>query len=1118
MTLKEWVNKDFLNFFNVIKRRFADKTEVDALSQEIYKELEKYVQKVEGKGLSANDFTDELKKKLEDLMDREELDAALKAVNDLIENLESGGVEGIIDTLNEIKEFLSGYNEGDNLLQIIKETIEEITNNYTELVENTKTEINNTIESTKTEINETIDSTREDLEQKIKEGDDKLDAKIDETKTTLEGELNTAKEELDNKIDSTKSELEGTISSTNQETRNWADEKFVTELGTREDFITWTRDGEVHDLTVPFATHSTNADHATTADSAGNVNWSDVESHPTTLEGYGITDGFNKVSVVGEGNAITTGSGEGHTITLTKGDTFVLKSELGTSVPTLVDGKIPESQLPGYVDDVLEFDSKEKFPTQGESGKIYVSTNDNITYRWAGTTYVEISKSLALGENASTAFAGDRGKKLEDALGAFTASISGKTITITINGRSQTIQLPTVAYSDVTGIPSTLPNPHVLTFGSKTYDGSSAQSITAADLGVSTTTEADAKYVKKAGDTMTGTLINTTTSGLAIQINKPTNGAGFIRFKNTDTDRWDIRQSNDATTHLGIAYNANADLISVLSNGNVGIGNSTPDAKLHVMGNIYAHTNITALSGFRVSGMYGYSWNTGEGAYEVTIQDNDQQIPLLLAHRAAGNTASNRLFAMELLNKTGELRFGFGGTSKYTFLPSGELTAANKVTATGFKIPSGTSSQFLKADGSVDSNTYLTTSNASSTYVTKTDAGKYVTTDTAQTVSGVKTFSSTQSFTNTTKPFSVTSTALVNNLNADLLDGYHKESFMGYYKYVIDTRNLDQNTWYPVTMQLPTTTDRVKIRINGQNLTNASWAQDNRTAWWCDYEWDVCGDGWGALDAFRVIYSSRYKWVIGSAPVAGIGQLTHTSEEYVFVRGGSTYTFYLSRNIMPKLRTETYTSTSSEPQSVSPTTTPPANIVRNNVLTEDLSSYVTLNTAQTITGKKTFNGDSSGLVFTNGSMPTVTTASSIVALDSNQLKQITTANLVTVLQGAGVYTNKSFTIGDYQKKVPIVQQGSTTSLTAAWDTKYVFSAAVTGTLNITFATKPSDTYDHYIIIIFKAGASKPTITFPNTVKFGETLSVEANETVEINITLGNSTVGEYLGLWKAYKG
>lgn len=78
-------------------------------------------------------------------------------------------------------------------------------------------------------------------------------------------------------------------------------------------------------------------------------------------------------------------------------------------------GLIPSSQLPSYVDDVLEYNSSTNFPNDGSAGKIYVALDDNLTYRWGGTTYVEISKSLALGETSSTAYAGDKGKQLKDA-------------------------------------------------------------------------------------------------------------------------------------------------------------------------------------------------------------------------------------------------------------------------------------------------------------------------------------------------------------------------------------------------------------------------------------------------------------------------------------------------------------------------------------------------------------------------------------------------------------------------------------------------------------------------------------------------------------------------------
>ena len=72
-------------------------------------------------------------------------------------------------------------------------------------------------------------------------------------------------------------------------------------------------------------------------------------------------------------------------------------------------GKVPSSQLPSYVDDVLEYASTSAFPATGETGKIYIALDTNKTYRWSGSAYVEISASLALGTTSSTAYRGDYG-------------------------------------------------------------------------------------------------------------------------------------------------------------------------------------------------------------------------------------------------------------------------------------------------------------------------------------------------------------------------------------------------------------------------------------------------------------------------------------------------------------------------------------------------------------------------------------------------------------------------------------------------------------------------------------------------------------------------------------
>ena len=106
-------------------------------------------------------------------------------------------------------------------------------------------------------------------------------------------------------------------------------------------------------------------------------------------------------------------------------DAQVKRSEMGVAsgVATLDEsGKVPSSQLPSFVDDIVEADSLDEFPEVGEVGKIYLAKDTNIIYRWSGSKYVEISSSLALGETSSTAYPGDKGKATTDKLNEHVAN------------------------------------------------------------------------------------------------------------------------------------------------------------------------------------------------------------------------------------------------------------------------------------------------------------------------------------------------------------------------------------------------------------------------------------------------------------------------------------------------------------------------------------------------------------------------------------------------------------------------------------------------------------------------------------------------------------------------
>lgn len=169
-----------------------------------------------------------------------------------------------------------------------------------------------------------------------------------------------------------------------------------------------------------------------------------------------FTDTVTTVTTSGSGNAITDITASNGAITATKGSTFLTASS--TLDATKLSGTIPTTCLPSYVDDVLEYTAKINFPTTGQQGKIYVDKTTNLTWRWSGSTYVEISPSLALGTTSSTAFRGDYGNTAY-----IHATDSGRLTTATVSGlykvaataHGHIASLTAVTKSDITdlGIP-----------------------------------------------------------------------------------------------------------------------------------------------------------------------------------------------------------------------------------------------------------------------------------------------------------------------------------------------------------------------------------------------------------------------------------------------------------------------------------------------------------------------------------------------------------------------------------------------------------------------------------------------------------------------------------------
>ena len=113
-----------------------------------------------------------------------------------------------------------------------------------------------------------------------------------------------------------------------------------------------------------------------------------------------VTGTFSAIAIPDLAAVATSGD---YTDLINKPD-LILQSEKGSAngVATLnASGQIPSSQLPSYVDDVLEFASSAQFPASGETEKIYVAQDNNKIYRWSGSTYIEISPTAGLADSAT---------------------------------------------------------------------------------------------------------------------------------------------------------------------------------------------------------------------------------------------------------------------------------------------------------------------------------------------------------------------------------------------------------------------------------------------------------------------------------------------------------------------------------------------------------------------------------------------------------------------------------------------------------------------------------------------------------------------------------------------
>ena len=370
----------------------ADIVAVNNSLKEAKTELQNNIDNLASK--TENDLTvakKELDNKISELSTKTESD-----LSTLRADLESS----ISVTKTELEKSISELaSKTENDLNTAKSELEKAISDLTAKEEADIVAVNNALSEAKKELENSISSLASKTENDLSLATKDLNNKISELATKTESDLSTLRADLESSISVTKTDLESKITelATKTDAKFQATDSKIeatkTELRTNIDNLSHRHDDDMKDIRreIEEATAGSNE--------ALNTHIQDKSNpHQVTKEQVGL------------GNVTD--------------DAQVKRSEMGMpeGVATLdATGKVPSSQLPSFVDDVIEVDSFDLLPETGETGKIYVTKDTNLTYRWSGSQYVEISESLALGETSSTAYPGDKGKATTDKVNAHTS-------------------------------------------------------------------------------------------------------------------------------------------------------------------------------------------------------------------------------------------------------------------------------------------------------------------------------------------------------------------------------------------------------------------------------------------------------------------------------------------------------------------------------------------------------------------------------------------------------------------------------------------------------------------------------------------------------------------------
>jgi hypothetical protein len=382
------------------------------------------------------------------------------------------------------------------------------------------------------------------------------------------------------------------------------------------------------------------------------VSFASITMYDVSLSGdAGMTLGYKSIDGI---TSLSFGSGGGTQTTAWTGAVAIsgvtgLQAALdgkqaSGNYATLVGGTVPSSQLPSYVDDVLEFASFGAFPATGESGKIFVATGTGKIYRWSGSTYIEISPSPGSTDSISEGSVNLYHTTARAAAAAPVQSVAGRTGAVTIaatdvSGLGSLATQSSVSYSALTDKPATFaPSSHTHT----------ASAITDFDSAVASASPAEVlEYTTSASFPATGST-----------------GKLYVATDSSRAYRWTgaaYAEVGPAGAYLPTHTHAASDIVSgVVATARLGSGTASSSTFLRGDQSWYAPT-ASDVSAASQAAVYEFTRSTkpaaatgSNGSYTFTLPSNAKVVEFL-AIGAGGGGGSGRRGA------AGTARYGGGG-------------------------------------------------------------------------------------------------------------------------------------------------------------------------------------------------------------------------------------------------------------------------------------------------------------------------------------------------------------------------------------------------------------------------------------------------------------------------